>query len=313
MEKSCDFLLGTSDAVVSARLKALTAAPLNLDRRFTQEEDFFLVLDQPVVVDSFEIHHDVRNLMPSERYLQVLRSLVDAWTDQIPGVFWGLSWFFDPKDLFHPLFVQVLQARDKKYLFLLRPDLTFRHRHGQVLDRGGNDVTPRYSTRHLFVESEVLPLESLESFGGERRAYLSKVFSSTWQGETGRGYFTTGLWVDQEITKVLSKAALTPGTRMFPYYPLRCRWETLSVRCVTPTPEGRKRAAAHLEAALPLVVPWAETIQNDLKSEPYREDHPLIETLRQAWAGKLAGRWGSFRLEAYLNEDEQKEYRYHGE
>jgi hypothetical protein len=61
------------------------------------------------------------------------------------------------------------------------------------------------------------------------------------------------------------------------------------------------------------VSPWADRIQNDLKDDPFREDHPLVDRLREAWAGRLEKRWGSFRLEAYLNEHEQKEYRYHGD
>jgi len=313
MEKSWDFLLGTSDPEISALLKALETTPQTLDRRFTQQEDFFLVLERPFIVDSFEIHQKVDNPIPSEHYLKSIRSALEAWTAQLPSVFWGLSWFFDPRDLFRPLFVQVLTSREKRYLFVLRPDLTFRHQHAEVLDRGGNDVTPRFSTRHLFLEAEVLPLETMTSFAGDRHITLAKLFETTWQGETGQGYFLTGLWIDQEISKVLSRAAVAPGTKIFPYYPLRCRHGTLSVRCIDPGPEGRKQAAGTLEAAWPLVSPWAEKIQTDLKAEAYRENHPLVEHLRTHWSGQLTHRWGAFRLEPYLNEYDQKEYRYHGD
>lgn len=313
MEKLCDFLLGPGDPEVSHRLKTLDARVPELDRRFTQQEDFFLVLERPIVVDPFEIHHDVQNLVPSERYLGVIRSVVKAWSDQVPGVFQGLSWFFDPKDLFHPLFLQVFTAKEKRYLFLLRADLTFRGRHGEILERGGNDTTPRYSTRCLFLESEVLPLDSVETTGSERRITLTKLFPYTWQGEEGRGYFVTGRWLDQEITKLLSRAALAPGMRSFPCYPLRCRYETLSSRCLNPGFPGRQRAAAILSAAWPLVSPWADQIQEDLKDDPFREDHPLVKSLRADWGGRLENVWGAFRTEAYLNEFEQKEYRYYGD
>jgi hypothetical protein len=312
MEKSYDFLLGAGDPVVSGTLKSLADGAV-LDRRFTQEEDFFLVLERPFVVDSFPIHHDVDEPRPSDRYRDMVRAVVREWTEQIPGVFRGLSWFFDPKDLFHPLFLQLLTARDKHYLYLLRPDLTFRGRHDEVLDRGGNDVTPRYSSRHLFLESEVLPLSDWESKPEQKLLSLVKLFQMTWQGESGRGYFVTARWLDQEITRVLSRAAFPPGTKTYPHFPLRCRHETLSVRCLTPTPEGRRKSAAVLEAALPLVEPWAERIQTGLKDDAYREDHPLIAELRGQWGDKLSTRWGTFRLEPYLNDHDQKEYRYHGE
>src|SRR6266540_3998192 len=120
MEKLYDFLLGASDPEVAERLKSLPEGTPTLDRRFNQEEDFFLVLDRPFIVEPFEIHHDVAHPRPSDRYRNVIRSLVTAWTDQVPGLFRGLSWYFDPKDLFHPLFVQVLTAREKHYLYLMR-------------------------------------------------------------------------------------------------------------------------------------------------------------------------------------------------
>lgn len=313
MEKSFDFILGASDPEVSNLLKAPAGGEPALDRRFTQQEEFYLLLEQPFQVGAFEVHHDVHNPTPSTRYLEVIRSVVRAWTTQLPGLFQGLSWFFDPKDLFHPQFVQVLTARDKRYLYLLRADLTYRGRYAEVMGQGGNSTTPAYRTKSLFLESEVLPLDTIETQPTEKRLRLTKLFPFTWQGETGRGYFITGRWLDQEITKLLSRAALTPGTRIFPCYPLRCRYETLSSFCPTPTVDGRRRAAAALEAAWPLVSPWADRIQSDLRTDPYREDHPLVESLRSRWAGRLESRWGSFRLEPYLNESEQKEYRYHGD
>jgi len=312
MEKLCDFLLGASDPEVAERLKSLSDGA-TLDRRFTQEEDFFLVLDEPFIVEPFEIHHDVTRSRPPERYLKVIRSLVAAWTDQVPGLFRGLSWYFDPKDLFHPLFVQVLSAREKHFLYLLRPDLTFRGRHGEVLEKGGNDTTPRHSSRHLFLESEVLPLETWETTSDQKSLWLRKLFGMTWQGESGRGYFVTARWLDQEITRLLSRSAFPPGVKTFPHFPLRCRYETLSVRCLTPTAEGRKKAAAVMETAWSLVEPWAERIQLGLKDDPFREDHPLVEQLRQDWGNRVSARWGGFRLEPYLNDQDQKEYRYHEE
>ncbi len=310
MEKLCDLVLGASDDEVAASLQSLSDHVPELDRRFTQEEDFFLLLPESFVVDSFSIHHDVHDGSPADRYLSVIRSVVQAWGTQLPGVFSGLTWYFDPKDLFHPLFLQMIDDGDQHYLYMLRPDLTFRGRYSTPLERGGNDTTPRYETRALFLESEVVPLETLESTPQEKRLFLAKIFGETFQGETGRGYFATGRWIDNEISRLLSRAALPKGTRTFPHFPLRCRHRTLSVRCVLPSADGRRRSASNLEAAWPLVEPWAERIQDGLKAEPFADDHPLIEALRGDWGDKLSTRWGTYQLEPYLN-NEHKEYRYH--
>ena len=313
MGKTFDFVLGAPDPGLTAQLKVLGPGPEVLDRRYTQEEDFFLVLDRPFEVESFEIHHEVANPAPSARYLSALTAAVEAWGAQVPGVFQGLSWYFDPRDLFHPLFLQVLSSNRGRYLFLLRPDLTFRGHHGEVVTRGSNSMTTRFTSRHLFLEAEVLPLGAWDPSEGVRGLTLKKLFPLTFQGEEGSGYFATGRWLDAEISKVLSRAALPPGTRTHPHYPLRCRFETLSTRCATPTAEGRRRSAALLEEAWPLVEPWADRIQSDLGADPYRDDHPLIAALRADWGDRLSARWGSYRIEPILNEHDQKEYRYHGD
>lgn len=313
MEKSCDLVLATSDAPLARRLMMAVDQVPSLDRRFTQEEDFFLVLDRPFVVGAFPIHHPVTDFHPPDAYLETLRTLVDGWVALVPGIFQGLSWFFDPKDLFHPIFVEVLNAGPKPYLFVLRPDLTFRRGYSEVLVPGGNTVTPRYSTRYLFLESEVLPLTSWTLDGDIQEFYLTKLFQPTWLGESGRGYFVTGQWLDRDISRLLSRAAFPAGVKTFPVFPLRCRYETLSVRCLSPTPEGRKRSAEVLEVAWPLIEPWTGRIQADLSAEPFRDDSPLVPDLREAWGPRLSLLWGDYRLEAYLNDHDQKEYRYYGE
>jgi hypothetical protein len=319
MEKSCDFLLGASDAEVARTLAAdadadASAGPdpaVGLDRRFTPEEEFFLALDRPFVVPRFEIHHPVDNPVPSPAYLAALRSLSAQWVALAPGVFTGLSWYFNPRDLFHPTFVQLLSAKGKHFLYLLQPELTFRGRYAEVLDRGTNDWTPRYQTSRLFVEAQVLPLHTWEVAPGGRKLFLAKLFEDTWVGETGQSYLRTGQWIDREVTKVLTRAALVPGAKTFPFYPLRCRFGTLAVGCPDLDDAGRRRAAATLDAAWPLVAPWAPTIQADLKADAYRDDHPLIERLRTAWGNTLALRWGRYSLEPVLS-GQGKEYVYHG-
>jgi hypothetical protein len=310
MDKSCDFLLGASDPEIAGLLASAGGDPRPRDRRFNQEEEFFLVLDRPFVVPSFEIHHTVSSLVPGPGYLDALRQLVRSWVDLVPEVFAGLSWYFNPRDLFHPVFVQVLSARGQRFLSLLRPDLTFRGRHGEILDRGSNDLTPRYSTRTLFLEAEALPLATWETGPEGKKLFLAKLFEDTYHGEQGLGYLRTGRWIDTEITKLLTRAVVAPGTKTFPFYPLRCRHQTLSVGCVDLTEAGRKRAASHLAAAWPLVAPWAEALQRELKDEGARE--PLADRMKAQWGDRLSHRWGGYRLEAYLNDHDQKEYRYHG-
>jgi len=312
MEKSFDFHLGLSDPQINSRLAALDGTSSGLDRRFTTSEESFLVLDRPFTVESFEVHHPVDQTRPSAGYRAVVRDLVDQWSLSAPSVFRGLRWYFDPRDLVHPTFLQVGKAGGLYFLVLVRPDLTWRPRHGELLEKGDNNRTPKYRSGHLFFEAEVLPLAGWATGEGTLGLRLAPLFPETFEGETGRGYFVTGRWIDHEVSRLLNRAALVPGTRTFPFFPLRCRWGTLSVQDPDPGVEGRRRAALALAAAWPLVSPWADRIQADLKAEAYREDHPLVEALRGTWAGRLEALGRGYRLEPYLNEHEHKEYRCHG-
>ncbi|MEI8092617.1 MAG: hypothetical protein WCG80_00230 [Spirochaetales bacterium] len=313
MEKVCDFLLGASDPSVSALFKGLDPqSQRSVQRCFNQEEELFLELAEPLEIRSLDVHHDINNAVPSPQYAAAIDKLGNDLAKVLPAVFSGLTWFFDPRDTLHPLFVQMLSAKDKRYLYVLRVDLTWRPRHGEVLERGTNSRTPHFRTKALFLESEVLPLASLDATPTEKRLYLAKLFQNTWKGESGRRYHVEGQWIDQDITKFLSRMVLTPGRKTFPFYPLRCRYNTLSASCVDLEPEGRRKAAAILDTAWGQIASSSTEIQDHLQAAPFSEDLPLFQRLREVCRPLVEPRLGDYRLEPYLNADEQKEYRYHG-
>lgn len=312
MDNSLDFWFSWTDEELSARLASLEGKNRPFTRHFTQEEDFFLRLDEAFEVPSLAIHHDVNQGQPSREYLQTIKALTGLWAQRLPEVFSGLKWFFDPRDILRPVFAQSLSLHDRHYLYLLRADLTFRSRYAQVLTPGSNDRTPAYTTRSLFLESELLPLEDRRQSNQGWEMTVKKIFRNTWRGESGRGYFLTGHWIDQELTKCLSKAFLAPGTRCFPFYPLRCRYNTLSVSVVSPDFAGRKQAAFVCAELFPQASVLAAELQEVLAESSFDENLPVYHNLRSAFEPGRNRFPQVFRLEPYLNEAEQKEYLYHG-
>lgn len=310
MEQSCDFQLGTTDPEIAGRFRSCPTTPAG-DRRATQEGEFHLVLPEAYEVAPFGVHHDVANLEPSPAYLAVIRSLADQGARLVPGVFSRLEWAFHPRDLFRPFFYQVFQLEGRPFLYLFRPDLSFRGRFAELLERGTNNLTARFRTNHLFYEAEVLPLARWEGNAQGRRLWIAKLFENTWVGETGRSYLRTGRWIDQDLTKLLSKAVLAPGRRAYPFYPLRCRLGTLAAGVGDLTLEGRRRACLGLAQIWSKVSGVAEPLQRALKAEPYRDDHPLLEVLRARLGAEASRPWGDFRLEPFLTQDHSKEYAYH--
>jgi len=314
MEKTSDFLLGASNPLVTELFRNLN--PVSVDdsvkRCFTQDEELFVQLKEPLLVPSLAIHHEVTKMTPSAEYGGLIQQLTSDLAQRLPALFSGLTWFFDPRDTLHPLFLQVLGAKEKRYLYCLRVDLTWRARFCEVLERGSNSRTPTYSTRSLFIESEVLPLASLDSSTSEKRLHLAKLFRNTWKGEAGRRYHVEGQWIDQDITKFVTRAVLSPGRKTFPFYPLRCRFNTLSATCIDLDPQGRRKAATILELTWNQLASLAPEIQNRLQEFPFTEEDPLFLQARQACQPLVEPRLGNYQLEPYLNAHEQKEYRFHG-
>jgi hypothetical protein len=314
MEKTSDFLLGASIPSVTELFRNLNPVSSGepLPRCFTQEEELFVRLSEPLLVASIDIHHDVTKITPSAEYVGFIQHLSSELARRLPALFSGLTWFFDPRDTLHPLFIQMLGAKDKRYLYVLRVDLTWRARFCEVLERGSNSRTPKYRTNSLFIESEILPLETLYSSATEKRLHLAKLFQNTWKGESGRRYHVEGQWIDQDITKFVTRAVLSPGRKTFPFYPLRCRFNTLSAACIELDSQGRRKAATILELAWTQLAKRAPEIQSRLQEIPFTEDDHLLLKVREACQPLVEPRLGNYRLEAYLNSHEQKEYLFHG-
>ena len=97
----------------------------SLTRHFNHNEEFFLSLKVSFSVPSFPIHHDVHNPMPTQKYRDSLKLLLNRTVPLAPQIFRGLTYFFEPDDIFRPGFFQLFRLADFHYLYLLKLDLSF--------------------------------------------------------------------------------------------------------------------------------------------------------------------------------------------
>jgi hypothetical protein len=277
--------------------------------RYNHSEELFLELGAELTMPRFPIHHDIHSDVPSAPYAYALKDLVKQLADLLPDVFRGLTYFFDPSEPLKPRFYRLYKVEDSIYLFLLRVDLVFRHFQGEIVEAGSNDVTPAFSTKRLFVESEFIPLEAVMWELGKARAFkVRQLISNTWIGETGRGYLLHGIWMDNDLSKFFSKIVLPEGSRTYPFYPLFCKYKTICAEAIPPGPERRKRILPLLHRAINLLAPEMERIQEALKEGSFTEAMPEYIELRgrvpPSWRESLAG----IRMRSYLNERDMKEY-----
>jgi hypothetical protein len=280
-----------------------------LKKKFTQNEEFFLVLPGEFRVPHFPIHHDVREKVPRADYIASMQNLIAQLVETLPAEFEGLSYFFDPTEILKPCFYRVYSLQDSLYIYLMRVDILFRANYDEVTEPGSNDRTPAYRTRNLFMESELIPIDAVLTESGITQGFrIRQTISQTWIGETGQGYMVRGIWMDSELTKFFSKLFLPAGKRTYPFYPFSCKYKTVCMTVAEPDSETRKRLLPFLHRAMEFLVPEMETIQAALRENGFSEDMDAFKSIKsripEAWKGFLE----DFRVSPYLNESGLKEY-----
>jgi hypothetical protein len=303
--------LGYADKIVNDLLaapRAGAAAPYGL--RYNQGEEAFVELAEPYTVPSFPIHHDVRRDEPDPGYLSSLRAWIESLLQAAPDFFYDLVYFFDPAEILKPCFFKTYRNGNEYYLYLLRVNLAFRPLESEQIERGDNDRTSAYRSRRLYMESDFIPLESGPPGDDEPAVFsVKQTIAQTWIGETGRGYFQHGIWMDSELTKFFSKLFLPTGTRCYPFYPFTCKYKTLCMTVPDPTAETRRRLLPYLGFALEFLAPEMSRIQDALRAANFSETLPIFTELRSKVDESRREPWTRLRVTPYLNADEQKEFR----
>jgi hypothetical protein len=278
-------------------------------RHFTQTEDYFIRFPDEYRTPRFRIHHDYRVREPRKEYLAALEETFASLMPKAPDVFAGLTYFFDPQEIFKPCFYRLYRTDEALFLYLLRLDFGYRPHYQTIVDRGDNDVTHVARTRELFLEPLLIPLARAE-YEGDRlvKAVIRPLFSETWIGEYGRGYRVQGVWMDNDLTKFFTRLFTPPDRRLYPYYPFLCKYRTV---CASPAgfTEGEREAlASYLDRALGFLHPVLSGIQDALKGSSFSEELSIFRVLRPR-VGELGPQPGPrVRIRVYLTPDGLKEY-----
>ncbi len=297
--------VAVSDEGINDSLTAMSESSGTYTRHFSNDEQFFLKFDEPFVVPSLPIHHDVRVSTPAEGYSEIIRRVVTQISPKAPDLFSGLRHFFDPGDIGRPAFYRRIVSGGNEFLYLIRLDLRYRPSVHEVLEAGSNDRAPVFRTTDLLLEADLLPLASMSE---EETLYVREVFSETWIGETGRGYFVQGIWIDRDLTRFLSAVVTPPGHRLYPYFPVSCKYRSLGISLVEFEEELLTRYAGLLEGICGAIEPKARDIEAALKEQDYDPKMPLLEEMRGQMPPELTEPWRRFSTRPYLNDRDMREF-----
>ena len=310
MEKPKNLInLNFTDAQINGLLRTNGNGAAPATMHYNQNEEFFLKFSSEFFVPSFPIHHDVRKTEPDERYLETLKMLLQSIVPLAPQVFEGLTYFFDPSDTLRPGFFQLYRLGDNHYVYMVKLDLIYKPSEHQVIQASTNDATPEYRSSKLFLDGVVVPLESVQLVDNRISGFsVLQTVSQTWIGETGRGYFLQGIWMDYELTKFFSKLFLPQKKRTYPYYPFQCRYRTICSTVINTGIEDRRKTPPILHRAVKFVTPIMSHIENSLRNGDFSEDLDTFVKLKQKVPEFWNSVWESFNITPYLNEQDMKEF-----
>jgi len=287
--------------------------PSNREKKYTlhfnQNEEFFIQFSEPLTVSSLPIHHPFHRKEPTEAYRQGIRRVIEEFHHLAGPITEGLTYYFDPRDHLRPAFYKLYRAGEQHYVYLLRIDLTYHPSRHQVLEAGTNDLSPTYQTDRLIVESDFIPLESIEVKEDKTRILsVSQTVSETWIGETGRGYFVQGIWLDRELTKFFSKLFIPKGKRLYPYYPFTCKYRAVCHSVAFLDSEGRKKFLSVVHRGREFLMAHSRKIEAELKSSEFSEDLPLYRELYDKVPAQWRQPFEEIQVRLYLNDNDMREY-----
>ncbi len=299
------------DPGINAVLAAIPAEVEDADFGvlFNQSEELHLVLPSELLFPKLPIHHDVHEPEPPASYAHALRDFVADLVKILPSSFRGLTYYFDPAEILRPCFYRLYKVEDSVYLFHLRIDLALHPFEGEILEGGSNNQTAAYRSNKLWIESEIVPLDAVMWELGRVKAFrIHQMISNTWIGETRRGHYIQGIWMDDGLSRFFTKLFLPEGTRIYPWFPLFCKYKTVCASSPGTGPAARRRILPLLHRAISFLGPEMERIQRSLKDSEFSDKMPEFLEIRSrvppAWKEIFQG----YSSRPYLNGRDMKEY-----
>jgi hypothetical protein len=303
-------VLHAGDTRISSIIQDCKESRTEYTTHYSHTEDFFIRLPETVTVPSFAVHHDVTVTQPDRKYSDRMCRFMEQCAEVCPGVFSELYYFFDPAEILRPIFCRLYSYGGNRYLYMMRPDLSFRPLYHTAVQNGTNTFTPEYTTDVLFLDCDLIPIQEIfENENNLRAVQIQQSLSQTWIGETGRGYIVQGIWIDRDVTRFFSKLLTPEGVRTYPYYPVTCRYRAITHTVIRLEKHEREKVPRLLREAERYLAPHLLEIQNALKEQEFSETLPAYRRIKPAFPVFDHDLWSRVRVTAYLNQNDMKEYR----
>ncbi len=269
-----------------------------------EAERFFLRLPERIQVPSFPIHHQMDIETPPDTYRRSLYELIRQIAREVPGLLAGLTYHFDPRHIFHPVFLRTEEVKNTPVIVRVQFDLGISPKRHAIERAATNDKTAQYVTRDIYTDIDIVPAHRVPGAVPEIR----RVINNTWIGETGRGYIAQGIWMDRDLSRFFSALVEADGRSLYPYLPFSCRFGSISHRPPAWRRSDVSRAAERLTVLHEILTPIIDDITGVLQFEAFSRSHSLFKRIRKSVPAWLREAFESVDIRAYLRDDGRKEF-----
>ncbi|MCL2705465.1 MAG: hypothetical protein FWE72_04565, partial [Spirochaetaceae bacterium] len=178
-----------------------------------------------------------------------------------------------------------------------------------ILEKGNNDITHKFSTENIFLDIDLLPIEKvIERDKNTTDYFIRQSVSQTWIGETGRGYFIQGIWMDNELTKFFTNIFLHKEILSYPYYPFTCKYRTLTHFPLKFEPLYRKKHITILDRSYNFLLPFMREVEKVFKDFLFSKEMDIYKSIKEKIDINWYDDFSNLKISRYLNNHGMKEY-----
>ncbi len=298
------------DPRVDALIRAREEKEREFSVHFDQGEDMFLVLSDTYDMPRLPLNHDFRSPRPPDGYREILAQVIDRLSELAPQVFSGTTYYYDPANLFRPAFFQLYSYRRQTFAYLVRVDLQFRTRKHEALEQRDNATSPRYRSRNLFLEADMVPVHPVGGDGNEvKRLQVEQIVSTTFVGERGWGRQREGIWIDRDLAQFFSRLFTSSGKRIHPWYPFSCKYKSISQTVIDMERSHRRSNLTLLQHARAFVRPHMKRIEKALRESGFSTDLEAFKALKAEVPSWWKDQFNGVHVQRFLNDQGDVEFR----
>lgn len=305
-----DIPVNLRDPRIDALIRARDHQVRDFAIHFDQAEDMFLVLQDTYEVPRLPLNHDFRSSRPPDGYREILAQVIARLTELAPQVFDGTTYFYDNSNLFRPGFFQLYSYRRQAFAYIVRIDLQFRTRKHEAMEQRDNATSPRYRSRNLYLEADMVPIQLSEDPGDDiRTLQVEQIVSSTWAGERGWGRHREGIWIDRDLAQFFSRLFVPTRRRIHPWYPFSCKYKSISQTVIDMDRAQRRSNLTLLQHARAFVRPHMKRIEKALKESGFSPDMEDFKALKADVPSWWKDQFRGVQVERFLNDHGDVEFR----